>query len=40
MNPPKYVNWFIEENDVTLEYGAPISCYRLDYKVDDDVYCE
>lgn len=40
MNPPKYINWFIEESAVTLEDGAPISCYRLDYKVDNNAYCE
>lgn len=40
MNPPKYINWFVEESSVTLEDGAPISCYRLDYTVEDYVYCE
>lgn len=38
MNPPKYISWFVEEGAVTLEDGAPISCYRLDYSVDDAVY--
>lgn len=40
MNPPKYINWFVEESAVTLEDGAPISCFRLDYSVDEDAYCE
>lgn len=40
MFQPKYINWFIEERSVTLEDGAPISCYRLDYAVEDDVFCE
>lgn len=40
MNPPKYINWFVEESTVTLEDGVPISCYRLAYTVDDAVYCE
>jgi len=40
MNQPKYINWFVEESAITLEDGAPISCYRLDYKLDNDVYCE
>lgn len=40
MNPPKYINWFVKESTVTLEDGVPISCYRLDYKVEDSVYCE
>ncbi len=40
MNPPKYIDWFVEESTVTLEDGIPISCYRLDYTVDDAIYCE
>lgn len=40
MNRPKYINWFVEESTVTLEDGVPISCYRLDYTVDEDVCCE
>lgn len=40
MYSPKYINWFIEESSVTLEDGVPISCYCLDYKVDESVYCE
>ena len=30
----------MEESAVTLEDGVPISCYRLDYSVDEDIYCE
>lgn len=40
MNRPKYVNWFVKESTVTLEDGAPISCYRLDYTMDEAVYSE
>lgn len=40
MNCPRYINWFVEKNNITLEDGVPISCYRLDYNMDDDVYCE
>jgi hypothetical protein len=40
MSPPKYINWFVEESTITLEDGVPISCYRLDYTVDNAVYCE
>ncbi|MDL2324389.1 SAVED domain-containing protein [Ruminococcaceae bacterium OttesenSCG-928-A16] len=40
MNQPKYVNWFAEESAVTLEDGTPISCYRLDYSMDEIAYCE
>lgn len=37
---PKYIKWFVDEKTVTLEDGVPILCYRLDYTVDEDVYCE
>ena len=40
MNQPKYINWFVEENAVTLADGVPISCYRLDYSLDETAYCE
>lgn len=40
MKAPKYINWFVEESKVTLEDGVPILCYRLDYTIDDAVYCE
>lgn len=40
MNLPKYINWFIEERGVTLEDGEPITCYRLDYTLDETIYCE
>lgn len=40
MNSPKYIKWFVEESTVTLEDGAPLLCYRLDYAVDETVYCD
>lgn len=40
MKQPAYINWFVEESAVTLEDGVPISCYRLDYLVDEDAYFE
>lgn len=40
MGHPKYVDWFTEESAVTLEDGVPISCYRLDYSVNENAYCE
>ncbi len=40
MGYPKYINWFTEERSVTLEDGVSISCYRLDYLLDEVVYCE
>jgi hypothetical protein len=40
MKSPKYINWFIKESAITLEDGVPITCYQLDYKVDEDAFCE
>lgn len=37
---PKYINWFVEEKDIVLEDGITITCYILDYVVNEDVYCE
>ena len=36
----KYINWFAEENDVTLEDGVPINSYKLDYTIDEETYNE
>lgn len=30
----------MEERSVTLEDGQPISCYLLDYSIDESVFCE
>lgn len=30
----------MEESSVTLEDGQPISCYLLDYSIDESVFCE
>ena len=40
MNRPQYINWFVEENSVKFEDGIPITCYRLNYSIDDEVCCE
>lgn len=40
MNAPHYVKWFITEHSVCLEDGVPISCYKLDYSVDDTLFDE
>lgn len=40
MNKPRYINWFVCESSVTFEDGVPISCYKLDYIVDEDVFLE
>ena len=37
---PKYVKWIAEEKGIVLEDGYPITCYRLDYSLEDDVYDE
>ena len=40
MNSPQYIKWFVEESEIELEDGLPIMSYRLDYKIDESVYCE
>lgn len=40
MNAPKYLQWFIKEDTVVFEDGMPLTCYRLDYIIDEDVYNE
>jgi hypothetical protein len=40
LNQPKYINWFVKENNITFEDGIPITCYRLDYKIDEDAFRE
>jgi hypothetical protein len=40
LNQPRYINWFVKENNVTLEDGFPIICYRLDYELDDNAFHE
>lgn len=38
MEAPGYINWFVRENYVCLEDGVPITCYKLDYCVDEDTF--
>lgn len=40
MKAPKYICWFVAENSITFEDGVPLSCYKLDYKIDDTVFNE
>jgi len=40
LSQPKYINWFVRENNITFEDGIPITCYLLDYKIDEDVFRE
>jgi hypothetical protein len=40
LNRLKYINWFVKESNITLEDGFPITCYLLDYKIDEDVFHE
>jgi hypothetical protein len=35
-----YIKWFVEENGVELEDNIPITCYRLAYEIDENVFCE
>lgn len=38
MNPPRYITWIAEEKGVVLEDNAPLTCYTLDYALDDAVF--
>ena len=38
MNPPKYINWIAEEKGVVLEDNTILTCYSLDYDIDDTVF--
>jgi len=38
LTKPKYINWFVEESNIVLEDGIPITCYRLDYKTDETIF--
>lgn len=38
MNPPKYINWIVEEEGVVLEDNTALTCYSLDYRLDDAVF--
>lgn len=40
MERPSYLSWIVQENGVVLDNGEPITCYRLDYEVDDKVLDE
>lgn len=38
MQSPQYINWIVEEKNVKLEDGTPVTCYKLDYIIDEDVF--
>lgn len=38
MNPPKYINWIAEEDGVVLQDKTPLTCYALNYTLDDAVF--
>ena len=38
MKKPKYIKWIIEENGVVFEDKVALSCYRLDYSLDYNVF--
>lgn len=35
MDRPKYISWFVKEEGIVLEDGFPITCYKLDYLLDE-----
>lgn len=40
MDMPRYIKWFVKEHSTCLEDGVPISCYKLDYSIDDALFDE
>lgn len=38
MNSPKYINWIAAEDGVVLEDNTPLTCYTLNYTLDDAVF--
>ena len=38
MQSPQYINWIAEEKGVVLEDNTPVTCYTLDYIVNEDVF--
>jgi hypothetical protein len=40
MNSPKYIQWFIKEDRVVFEDGMLLTCYQLDYVINEDIYDE
>ncbi len=37
MTPPKYIKWFVAEESVVIENDIPITCYKLDYSINQDI---
>lgn len=40
MDVPKYIKWFVKESSVAFEDGKPITCYKLAYEVNDNIFNE
>ncbi len=40
MDAPRYIRWFVEESSVTFKDGKPITCYKLSYELNDDIFDE
>lgn len=37
MDKPLYINWIVKEDGVVFEDQQPLNCYKLSYKIDDDI---
>ena len=37
MDKPLYIDWIVEEADVSIKDGQPIYCYRIDYNNNDEI---
>lgn len=38
MQKPKYINWIVEESGIKFEDNIPLSCYMLNYTIDESVF--
>lgn len=37
MDKPKYINWIIEEKGIQIKDNIPITCFKINYEMNDDV---
>lgn len=40
MGMPRHIDWFIKENDTYIKDNIPITTFRLDYKINDEILNE
>jgi hypothetical protein len=40
MDKPKYIKWLVKEEDIKLEDGYGLNCFRLEYETNEEVFDE